>query len=101
MPPVCAECAQPVLNRAATEPGHPDGAMSIREDATTLLLRLARLEKIDPNLRNEYIEGPDLDKLLQVGPSGSVTPWRCLRKMATPKSSKRLGRHRTISTPCN
>jgi hypothetical protein len=42
--------------------------MSIKDDATTLLIRLAQLQQTHPNFRTEYIEGPDLDKLLQMGP---------------------------------
>jgi hypothetical protein len=42
--------------------------MSIRDDATTLLLRLARMQEIDPQLRDEYIEGKELDKLMDIGP---------------------------------
>jgi hypothetical protein len=42
--------------------------MSIKEDATTLLIRLAELQQANPNLRNDYVEGPDLDGVLQIGP---------------------------------
>jgi hypothetical protein len=42
--------------------------MSIKDDATTVLIRLAQLQQTHPNFRTEYIEGPDLDKSLQMGP---------------------------------
>lgn len=42
--------------------------MSIKEDATTLLLGLAQLERTDPSLRSEYFDGPRLDKLFQMEP---------------------------------
>lgn len=43
--------------------------MSIKDDATTLLIRLAQLQQTHPTFRTEYIDGPDLDKLLQMGPT--------------------------------
>jgi hypothetical protein len=42
--------------------------MSIREDATTLLLHLAQLQAADPNLRHEYVERLELDDALKMGP---------------------------------
>jgi hypothetical protein len=42
--------------------------MSIKDDATTLLIRLAELQRGDPSLRSDYVEGPDLEKLLEIGP---------------------------------
>jgi len=42
--------------------------MSIKDDATTLLIRLAQLQRTHPNLRTEYIDGPELNKLLPIGP---------------------------------
>ena len=42
--------------------------MSIKDDATTLLIRLAQLQRTHPNLRTEYIGGPELNKLLPIGP---------------------------------
>lgn len=42
--------------------------MSIKDDATTLLIRLAELQQTHANARTEYIEGPELDKLLEMGP---------------------------------
>ncbi len=42
--------------------------MSIKDDATTVLIRLAQLQLTHPTFRDEYIDGPDLDKLLQLGP---------------------------------
>jgi len=37
--------------------------MSIKDDATTALIRLAQLQQTHPNFRTEYIEGPDLDRI--------------------------------------
>jgi len=42
--------------------------MSIKDDATTLLIRLAEMQRTDPALRYDYIGGPDLDRMLQMGP---------------------------------
>ena len=42
--------------------------MSIKDDATTLLIRLAQLQRTHSNLRTEYIDGPELNKLLPIGP---------------------------------
>src|SRR5687767_8477161 len=42
--------------------------MSIKDDATTVLLRLARLQEMAPNLRHEYVQGRELDNLLGFGP---------------------------------
>ncbi len=41
---------------------------SIRDDATTLLIRFSQLQT-HPNFRTEYIDGSDLVKLLAVGPA--------------------------------
>jgi hypothetical protein len=42
--------------------------MSISDDANTLLLRLAQREKSSPELRDEFVTGPDLDELIHMGP---------------------------------
>lgn len=42
--------------------------MSITDDATTLLLRLAQMERTTPAVRDEFVSGSDLDNLLQMGP---------------------------------
>jgi hypothetical protein len=42
--------------------------MGIADDATTLLLRLAEMQRALPNTRSEYVDGPTVDELLQFGP---------------------------------
>ncbi len=43
--------------------------MGIADDATTLLLRLAQLQRALPDTRDEYVDGPTIDKLVELGPN--------------------------------